>query len=158
MAAYFDLDSALADLESEDEALRHAAIEYLGEARQYAAVTRLTAILLDSTPGTRYMAGLALGKIAHEEAIPSLLVALRGDDMWVRVAVTDALIKIGQASVPGLIEAVSDDNKAVRRAAAKALGKIGHESAVPVLEEALSDGDEAVRRFAAEALKRIGAV
>jgi HEAT repeat protein len=157
MAAYLDLDTALAHLESDDESLRYTAIEFLGEAQYIPAVTSLAAILLEAAPGTRYIAALALGKIGHEEAVPNLLLALRGDDVWVRVAATSALIKIGLPSVVGLIDAVGDENKLVRRAAAKALGKIGHESARSALEGALDDEDEAVRRFAAEALERIGA-
>lgn len=152
---HLTIQQALDNLHSSDQREQHAAIEMLGNARHTAAVPPLTVILLNADSGTRYIAGLALGKIAHEEAVPGLLQALEGDDLWVRLAVTDALIKIGIPSVSGLIDAVRHDNKAVRRAAAKALGKIGDAAAVPALRNALDDGDDAVRRFAAEALDRL---
>lgn len=133
------------------------AINLLGEARYAPAVPNLTALVREADPGTRYLAAQALSKIGDEaeSAVPTLLKALRDDDMWLRAAVTGALIQIGNPSVPGLTKALFDDNKAVRRAAAKALGRIGSERAVSALTVALKDSDHAVKQFSAEALRRI---
>lgn len=137
---------------------RTQAIDTLGKACYAPAVPALTGLVRDADPGTRYLAAMALSKIGDEAetAVPTLLQALRAEDMWLRAAVTSALIQIGEPSVPGLIRALFDDNKAVRRAAAKALGKIGDERAVSPLRVALKDGDSAVGKFSAEALQRIG--
>jgi HEAT repeat protein len=136
---------------------RAQAIEALGDACYAPAVPHLTALVREADPGTRYMAAMALSKIGDEAetAVPALLEALRAEDIWLRMAVTSALIQIGDPAVPGLIRALFDDNKAVRRAAAKALGKIGDERAVSALTVTLKDGDSAVSKFSAEALRRI---
>jgi HEAT repeat protein len=151
------IQQAMAALESDHPEECYAAIELLGKAQHRAALPYLIDLLRDGEAAALHFAVVvALGNIGDSAPLPELLAALRGDDMWIRVAVIGALIKIGPPSVPGLIEAARDDNKAVRRAAAKALGKIGDEAAVPVLSQALSDADSAVRQFAAQALERLG--
>lgn len=142
---------------SDDAEARAAAILYLGE-RQYApAVPRLTELVRQSDPGTRYLAAKALGQIGDEaeSALPALLEALRADDIFLRAGVTGALIKIGPPAAPGLTQALFDPKSAVRRAACKALGKIGSERAAPALKFLLRDGNPGVRKFAREALERI---
>lgn len=141
----------------DDEEARAAAIIYLGERRYAPAVPRLTELVRQSDPGTRYLAAKALGQIGDEAeaAAPTLLEALRDNDMFLRAGITGALIKIGPPAVPGLTNALFDPSSAVKRAACKALGKIGSERAVPALKFSLRDGNEGVRRFAREALERI---
>lgn len=141
----------------EDAEARAAAIVYLGDNRYAPAVPRLTELVRESDPGTRYLAAKALGQIGDEAeaALPTLLVALRANDMFLRAGVTGALIKIGPPAVPGLTKALFDPSSAVKRAACKALGKIGSERAVPALKFSLRDGNQGVRKFAREALKRI---
>lgn len=136
---------------------RAEAIKQISDSAYAPAVPHLAVLLLDSDSGTQYLAASALTRIGDEaeKAIPELLKALRTEDMFVRVAVTSALIRIGQPSVPGLIKALFDQNKAVRRASAMALGKIGHPRALPPLQVALNDGDESVRRYSAQAIARI---
>ena len=114
----------------------------------------------DADPGTRFLAAQALGKIGDEaeSAVPSLLMALRADDMYLRMAVTGALISIGHPAVPGLVKALFDRNKAVRRASAKALGKIGSERAIKPLQVAVKDRDPSVRKMCQEALDRLQAL
>lgn len=136
---------------------RAEAIKLLGEAAYAPAVPDLTELVRAADPGTRYLAAVALGKIGDEaeSAVPTLLIALRADDMYLRMAITGALIAIGQPAVAGLIKALFDQKPAVRRASAKALGKIGSRDAVNALKVAAKDGDAGVSRFAAEALARI---
>lgn len=151
------IDQAMKDLHHGDETQRAVAIELLGEERYAPAVPHLTELVRIADPGTRFLAAKALGRIGDESeaAVPTLLLSLRDDDMFLRAAITGALIQIGYPAVPGLTKALFDDNKAVRRAAAKALGKIGSDRSVSALSVALKDGDAGVRRFAAEALRRI---
>lgn len=157
MSDFDQLEQALIHLTSGTEDERTAAIAFVAEVRYAPAVPHLTRLLREADPGTRYLAAQALSKIGDEaeSAVPTLLKALRADDMWLRASVTGALIQIGNPAVPGLIKALFDDNKAVRRAAAKALGKIGNDRAVSALAVALKDSDQAVKRFSAEALRRI---
>ena len=143
--------------DSADPDARAAAIVYLGENRYAPAVPHLSALVRQADPGTRYLAAKALGDIGDEAeaALPTLLDALRDNDMFLRAGITGALIKIGPPAAPGLTKALFDPSSAVRRAACKALGKIGSERAVPALKFSLRDNNEGVRRFARQALERI---
>lgn len=158
------IERALADLESDDAERRAEAIALLGDASHQPAALRLSRMLPDVDPGTRYLIVKALGQMAHDETVEPLLAAMRYDDMFTRAAATSALINIGTAAaVAGLLDALRDENKAVRRAAAKAIGKIGvvddeqKRDVMRGLSAALLDVDKGVRRFAAEALGRVNA-
>jgi HEAT repeat protein len=151
------LDELLAALASENPETRIDAIQTIETQTHTEAVGPLIDMLHDDADmGVRYTAAHALAVFADPAATDALLVALRTHDMWLRVAVTDALIRIGEPAVDGLVIALRDENHAVRRAAAKALGKIGDERATTGLNASLLDVDTNVRRFAAEALGRIG--
>jgi HEAT repeat protein len=153
------VEEAFRNLQRGDPETRAEAIKLLGEAAYAPAVPHLTDLVRDADPGTRYLAAMALSKIGDEaeSAVPVLLVALRADDMYLRMAITAALINIGQPSVGGLIKALFDQKAAVRRASAKALGKIGNKDAINALKVALKDSDRGVCKFAAEALERLQA-
>ncbi len=158
MIAFATVEEAWQALkQSEDAHVRADAIIYLGEHRYAPSVPHLIELLRQADPGTRYLAARALGQIGDEAeaALPTLLAALRDNDMFLRAGITGALIKIGYPAVPGLTSALFDPNNAVRRAACKALGKIGSERAVPALKYSLRDHNAGVRKFAREALERI---
>ncbi len=140
-----------------DAQSRADAIRFLGDAQYAPAVPRLSELLRQADPGTRYLAAKALGQIGDEaeSALPALLEALRADDMFLRAGVTGALIKIGAPAVPGLTRALFEPSSAVKRAACKALGKIGSERATQALIYTLNDGNAGVRKLAREALGRI---
>lgn len=143
--------------QAQDAQARADAIVFLGARRYAPCVPQLTELLRESDPGTRYLAARALGQIGDEaeSAVPTLLTALRDDDMFLRAGITGALIKIGAPAVPGLTRALFDSSSAVKRAACKALGRIGSERCVPALINALHDSNAGVRRLAREALERI---
>lgn len=151
------IEEAFAILQDGSPQDRAEAIKYLGEERYAPAVSILSQLVEDSDPGTRFLAAQALGRIGDEAegAIPALLLALRADDMYLRMATTGALIQIGAPAVPGLIKALFDRNKAVRRAAAKALGKIGNKRAIKPLQVAVKDSDPSVRKMCQQALDRL---
>ncbi len=158
MTSFQTVEEAWLELQDgADAEARAAAIVYLGENRYAPAVPQLTELVRESDPGTRYLAAKALGQLGDEAeaALPTLLEALRDNDMFLRAGITGALIKIGPPAAPGLTKALFDPSNAVKRAACKALGKIGSERAVPALKFSLRDGNEGVRRFAREALERI---
>ncbi len=152
------IEQAFESLRHGDEEARAKAISLLGEVSYAPAVPHLTELVRESDPGTRYLAAMALSKIGDEaeSAVPVLLGALRDNDMFLRMAITGALINIGKPAVGGLVKALFDNNVAVRRASAKALGKIGDASACNALKVATNDADDGVRRFALEALDRLG--
>ena len=157
MSTFASVEEAFGALDADDADRRAAAIAYLGESRYAPAVPKLTALLRQADPGTRFLAAKALGQIGDEaeSALPALFDALRDTDMFLRAGVAGALIKIGYPAVPGLTRALLDPNRAVKRAACKALGKIGSERAVPALIWSLNDGNAGVRKLAREALERI---
>jgi HEAT repeat protein len=98
-------------------------------------------------------------EIRNKSAVPALLAALNRSNPGTRVAVDEALGKIGDdAAIPRLIAALKNSNKDVRRRVAETLGKIGNVSAAPALIEALKDSDWKVCETAAEALGKIGDV
>lgn len=151
------LTEAFETLQTANPDDRALAIEYLGENQYAPAVPYLSQLVAESDPGTRYLAAKALGKIGDEaeSAVPVLLEALRANDMFLRMAVTGALIQIGHPAVPGLVKALFDKNPAVRRASAMALGKIGSKRAIKPLEVASKDGDKGVARLSKQALDRL---
>jgi HEAT repeat protein len=159
MAYEFTLEEAFETLKTGNPEERAEAIKFLGEKRYAPAVPILGQLVEEADPGTRFLAAQALSKLGDEaeSAIPSLLKALRADDMYLRMATTGALIKIGKPAVPGLVKALFDRNKAVRRASAKALGKIGSERAISPLRVAVKDRDPSVRKMCQEALDRLQA-
>jgi len=156
----FNTEHAFHLLKSGAPEERAKAIKHLGAQAYAPAVPYLAELVENADPGTRYLAAMALSKIGDEaeSAVPSLLKALRADDMFLRMATTGALINIGMPAVSGLIRALFDQNAAVRRASAKALGKIGSKDAINALKVASKDGDPGVSRLAAEALLRLEAL
>lgn len=152
-----NINSAFENLQSGNPEARAEAIKYLGEEHYAPSVPYLAQLVEESDPGTQYLAAQALGKIGDEAeaAVSSLLIGLRADDMYLRMAITGALIKIGNPSVAGLIKALFDKNKAVRRASAKALGKIGNKRAIKSLQVAANDQDSGVRKMCQQALERL---
>jgi HEAT repeat protein len=151
------VDEILAALESGDPQERIDAIQRTEENAYTEILPEIGALLRDDEDtGVRFQAAKTLSHFADPSTLLDLMDGLRDVDMFVRVHVTDALIRIGHASVEGLITALKDANPAVRRAAAKALGKIKHEDALHGLRQSMRDEDADVRRFAAQALGRIG--
>jgi len=158
MARFATVEDAWTALQDDRDLNRRAdAIRQLGLQRYAPSVPDLTRLLRQGDPGTRYLAARSLGQIGDEaeSALPTLLAALRDDDMFLRAGITGTLIRIGYPAVPGLTQALFDPSSAVKRAACKALGKIGSERAVPALIFSLRDSNAGVRHLAREALQRI---
>lgn len=153
----FTLEEILEALENDNPATRIDAMVAVEDAPYPQALPQVALRLRDDEDtGVRFQAAKTLAHFADSATVPDLLDGLRDVDMFVRVHVTDALIRIGLPAVEGLSEALRDENAAVRRAAAKALGKIRHVDGVKGLRVSLLDVDADVRRFAAQALGRIG--
>ena len=119
--------------------------------------------LQDKNESIRASAAYALGDIgnAAQEAVPSLIQALRDESSWVRRHATEALGLIGQPvqnTVPALIELLRDEHYWIRDNAARALARLGPaaEAAIPALMDTLNDENRYVRFHATFALKQIG--
>lgn len=77
----------------------------------------------------------ALGRIGDERAIQPLINHLSGANIEIRSRISDALIKIGRASIPALIRLLDDKDREIRWIAAYSIGKIGSDAG-PVLLKA----------------------
>ncbi len=113
---------ALAD---EDEDVRAAAIDALGDIGGKDAAQALSVALQDEEPGLRAEAVEALGHIGGQAAAQVLAIALQDADVDVRYL------------------------------AVESLGEIGGETSIALLERALGDADEDVRDIAAELLREL---
>ena len=121
----FNTELAFNRLKSGEPDERAEAIKILGAAAYAPAVPLLAELVEDSDPGTRYLAAMALSKIGDEAegAVTSLLIALRADDMFLRVA--KALGKIGcKDAINPLKVAVNDSDAGAKRLAEEALARL----------------------------------
>jgi HEAT repeat protein len=110
----------------------------------------------DEDLSVRAGATIALGQMKVEQAVPTLVAALKDANPRIRGATAGALETIGSRSTDPqpLIDALRDSEWGVRYWAARALGKIGpgaHE-ATPVLIELLGSQEWHDRAAAASAL------
>ena len=116
------------------------------------ALPPLIAALKSDKDTIRFKAAHALAEMGSEakDAVPALkeLFLAKGGNPH---AYTQALAKIGKASIPAMAEALKDDRPEVRSQAVAVLGQIGAE-AVPVLVDALGAKHVEVRRQAAAVL------
>jgi len=99
----------------------------------------------------------AWAKVGGEDAIPTLLLALRDPDDQVGRAAAQALSVFGDAAIPGLIETARDETIRIgRRMAIWALSEIASPATVPGLIEGLGMGGWFAPRTSAVTLGRIG--
>ncbi len=142
-------------LNHEDNRIRSAAAEVLGEIGDPSSVPHLLQIINHERDGNiRWKATGSLSKMG-EDAVPGLVEALQDEDWKVRRSACEALWSMGEpASVPGLIEALLDRNDVVRQAAAGALEAMAV-IATPSLIEALRGRNPHLSRAAGEVLARI---
>src|SRR6266567_2503823 len=97
---------------------------------------------------------------AAKEAVPSLIAALKDDDLFVRLNAAASFGHIGPdaaPAIPAFIEALKDRERGVRFNAAYSLSLLGPlaRDAIPALKTALDDPDPDVRTKVKEALQKI---
>ena len=101
-------------------------------------------------------AGLALGELRTDKAVPHFLRLIKDGNESLRAIAASSLGLIGdKRAVEPLLAALNDEAGNVRAIAASSLGCLGDGTAVPHLEKALGDNSEAVRKQAAAALSKI---
>jgi HEAT repeat protein len=92
-----------------------------------------------------------------EPAVPALIVALNGDDVYVRSKAAGLLGRIDSPdAVQPLIQALRDSNAGVRIAAILSLGNLGSTEVVQPIILALSDSNEYVKYKAVIVLGNLG--
>jgi hypothetical protein len=134
-------DAVVTALGGSDHMRRDSAVSRLGEMRDGRAVAPLAALLGSREDNLRSCVVLALGKIAHADAIPSLVAALDNDSsMDVRKYAADALGKIGGGGViEPLIGALGDKDSLVARYAEQSLQQLGWEEMPELVNLSKSD-------------------
>jgi HEAT repeat protein/phosphohistidine swiveling domain-containing protein len=141
-------------------AVRKRAAKTLAEIGNRKVVESLSTVLLDeSRPDeTRLNAATALGQIATDRAISTLVAALGDWFSVVREKVALVLAEVGEPAVAPVIAALSAANQAVRSEAAWVLGRMKAEKAIVPLVAIAHDKNEDVslRSSAAKAVFQIG--
>lgn len=153
-------------LEDRDNEMRRAGVDALIAALYMhgdPAIPQLIQALENEDKEICIRAADALGTLANATAVvPPLIQAFRHNDEEVRIAVSRALLDIGEQAVEPLIQALEDGDRHIRCGAAMTLGPFAHmlseeTRAVEPLIGALRDEDAIVRASAAFALGQSGA-
>ncbi|MFT5124770.1 MAG: HEAT repeat protein [Verrucomicrobiales bacterium] len=122
------------------------------------AVNPLSVALLKQRPSVRWWAAHILGEIGSVEAVDFLVSALEQDsDKLVRMAASDALVKVGGKSIPQLVSLLDSESLDGRKNAIWILSEIGDERTIDsLLDIAMNDKTVNASR-AIEALLKMGA-
>lgn len=143
-----------------DASVREAAAEALGEIGAPAAVSPLLyAAQHDDQLMVRHGAMKALGRIGGEEAIAGIIQLWRVhrdlSDGAIHLSGSDALVRIGKASIPALRAGLADPVWRVRWMAVGTLRQLKDPSVRPDIEKLLSDPHSMVRNEAESALEAL---
>ncbi len=127
----------------------------------YSEVTsQLIKALKDAHPGVRQEAAALIGRLGEnaKSALPALVAAMKGKDVRLADAASDAMTGLGAVSIPEFIKALRDANEGVRIRAARGLGGVAQHSpqAIAALQAALKDKSVAVAQEAVKALGMAG--
>ena len=157
-------------LKDKDEFVRRETVYALGLTHSRAATSALSDRLVnDKEDGVRGAAAVALGEIADEGAVVTLVEVLapqssgnrkrkKEQNVFVLRAVAVALGQTrSRAGVPALVGTLASETLAddIRREAARALGLIGDPAALPALRTASTASDPHLSRIAFEASRKI---
>ncbi len=116
----------------------------------------LLPLLSDSAPEVRAATALALCQHPHENAIPSLIVALADTDSLTAGLAGNALVKIGSPSVIGLLQVMREAPIQIRILALRALAEIRDHRAIPVMMNSMNEDSALLQYWAQEGLERLG--
>jgi cyclophilin family peptidyl-prolyl cis-trans isomerase/HEAT repeat protein len=105
----------------------------------------LLALSIDTDPGVRRRALLAIGRVGTTEGVPAVLAGLTDESADVRAMAAFAAGLIGApASAPPLEKALADQSALVRGRAAEALGLVGQASSAAAIAQAFSGCRETI--------------
>lgn len=141
-----------------DEETRRESVESLFQASSQDALRLLIRATADESWRVRQTAVEALLTFSDpEKAITGLIHGLHSEDnVGLRNASVETLIRMGEMAVPALLDHVETPNEDVRKFVIDVLGGIADPRAVPALVAAMDDSNENVRSTAAENLGLIG--
>jgi HEAT repeat protein len=181
-----DLDAAIADLQSTDEARSESAatrlpsfghqalkallllstspvadtrwwvVRALAGFAEPEARSALIGALADADVSVRQCAALSLREQPSPEALPALAAAMADDDPLVSRLAADAMAACGPPAVAYLDVALRSEHPRVRIEAARALAGLRDPSALPALYAALRDPTPLVEHWASQGLEALG--
>ncbi len=157
------LETALADLDSDDTIVRIKAIKILGEHDEPESIAALTTLLGDKNQAIQEYAVINIAKIG-EPALNSLIPLMGARDFTIRKNAVNAIMSVGEVAVEPLIASLTDKNRGVSLNSENLLAKLdpswlSRESAVkavPFLLRKFTDEDVMVRDKAMEAFVILG--
>lgn len=117
------------------------------------AIPALEAIQSESTPGLRMEINIALYNLGREEYRTQIIAGLSDNEVAVRRAAAQAMLRLDDPPVAELVKALSDSDAQVRMYAGQTLEKYPDEQAIDRLVEIVTnDADEGAKEAAAKAL------
>jgi len=150
-----DIESLIKALDYRLPQVKERVIQALVEIKK-PAIQSLISALDDKRSNVREAAAETLGRTKDPASIEPLVQLLKDNDVGVRMAVGNALAKIGKPAVPTLVMALTDSRNDVKKIAAETLGKIKDMESVGPLIQLLKDDDLGIRLTVERSLKEVG--
>ena len=146
------LTAALKDAETAPE-MKMTLTQLIGRINDPRAIPALEAVQGGSTPGLRMEINIALYNLGKQEYRTEIINGLNDNDVEVRRAAAQAMLKLDDPPVDEVVNALNDPDPRVRMYAAQTLEQYPTEKAIDRLIEILiADTDESAREAAGKAL------
>lgn len=151
-------EELLGRVDSEDQEVRHVAIEQLIEYPSEKSVPVLLRVLGDSSWRLRKRAVELIVSLSDKPGVVSFLVGALSDEEnpGRRNAAVEALVQCGQLAVMDLLAATHSDDRDIRKFAIDILARLEDGRSTTRLTELLDDEDPNVQGSAADALGMMG--
>ncbi|MCE2392984.1 HEAT repeat domain-containing protein [Candidatus Poribacteria bacterium] len=146
------LTAALKNAETSPE-MKMTLTQLIGRINDPRAIPALEAVQSGSTPGLRMEINIALYNLGKQEYRTEIINGLNDNDVEVRRAAAQAMLKLDDPPVDEIVNALKDLDPRVRMYAAQTLKQYPTEKAIDRLIEILvADTDESAREAAGKAL------
>ncbi len=158
MSESLNWDELLKKIDSDDQEVRHVAIEQLVEYPSLQCVPVLLRLLGDSSWRLRKRAVDLLVSLSDQSGVVTLLVGALSDEEnpGRRNAAVEALVQCGQLAVMDLLATTYSEDRDIRKFAIDILARIADGRSTTRLIELLDDPDPNVQGSAADALGMMG--
>ena len=146
------LTAALSDAETSLE-MKMMLAQLIGRVNDQRAIPALEAIQSGSSPGLKMEINIALYNLGKQEYRTEIINGISDNDVAVRRAAAQAMLKLDNPPVDDIVTALSDSDAQVRMYAGQTLEQYPTEKAIDrLIEMVASDTDEVAREAAAKAL------
>ena len=146
------LTAALSDAETSLE-MKMMLAQLIGRVNDQRAIPALEAIQSGSSPGLKMEINIALYNLGKQEYRTEIINGISDNDVAVRRAAAQAMLKLDNPPVDDVVTALSDSDAQVRMYAGQTLEQYPTEKAIDrLIEMVASDTDEVAREAAAKAL------